>query len=151
MARALGETDLLLVLAFDLAKLYADLGALDRRAPGRARRSRRARSELLQFFETACESVLADVALARAAMGIELALRFERARDGFAKIDAKRELAEEESTRAARSEPHAAHRGASSPRARRGCVRPRERGRSRDARALRSARRSRALRAISQM
>ncbi len=95
VAAALGQEDLLAIFEFDLAKLFADLGAWDR-AESRASRALRASKKLgAAFFEAAAASVLGDAALARGqvARAIE---HFVFARETFEKSGSAREAAEEE-------------------------------------------------------
>jgi len=95
LARALDQRDLLLVFAFDTAKLFADIGALDRAKAKAERALDEARARGSTFFEAALDSVLADVALAEGE--IERAREgFARARAVFARDHASREVAEED-------------------------------------------------------
>ncbi len=94
VALALGQVDLLLVLSFNLAKLYADMGALER-AESKARAvAARASAAGAGFFQAAAESVMADCALARGEPSLARQ-RFHAAREGFAREGAQREQAEE--------------------------------------------------------
>jgi transcriptional regulator with GAF, ATPase, and Fis domain len=95
VAAALGQEDLLAVFEFDLAKLWADLGAWDR-AEQRALRAERASGRVgAAFFVAAARSVLGDAALARGDVVRALAC-FRAAREGFAAEGATREVAEED-------------------------------------------------------
>ncbi|APR85238.1 Response regulator of zinc sigma-54-dependent two-component system [Minicystis rosea] len=95
VAAALSQEDLLAIFEFDLAKLWADVGAWDR-AEHRALRAERASMRVgARFFTAAARSVLGDCALARGDVGEAIA-RFEAAREGFATEGATREVAEED-------------------------------------------------------
>jgi transcriptional regulator with GAF, ATPase, and Fis domain/tetratricopeptide (TPR) repeat protein len=95
VAAALAQEDLLAVFEFDLAKLWADLGAWDR-AEHRALRAERASERVgARFFVAAARSVLGDCALARGDAPAAIAL-FTAARDAFAAEGAAREVAEED-------------------------------------------------------
>jgi transcriptional regulator with GAF, ATPase, and Fis domain/tetratricopeptide (TPR) repeat protein len=95
VAAALSQVDLLAVFEFDLAKLWADLGAWDR-AELRAARAERASERVgARFFVAAARSVLGDCALARGDVAAALE-RFAAARAGFAAEGAGREVAEED-------------------------------------------------------
>jgi transcriptional regulator with GAF, ATPase, and Fis domain len=95
VAAALAQEDLLAVFEFDLAKLWADLGAWDR-AEHRALRAARASERVgARFFGAAARSVLGDCALARGDRAAALA-HFEAAREAFAAEGAAREVAEED-------------------------------------------------------
>ncbi len=95
VAAALAQEDLLAIFEFDLAKLWADLGAWER-AEQRALRAERASLRVgAAFFVAAARSVLGDCALARGDAPSALA-RFEAAREGFARDGAAREVAEED-------------------------------------------------------
>jgi transcriptional regulator with GAF, ATPase, and Fis domain/predicted negative regulator of RcsB-dependent stress response len=95
VAAALGQDDLLAIFEFDLAKLWADLGAWDR-AEQRALRAERASLRVgAGFFVAAARSVLGDCALARGETSAAIA-RFQAARDDFARDGASREVVEED-------------------------------------------------------
>ncbi|AUX21914.1 uncharacterized protein SOCEGT47_024100 [Sorangium cellulosum] len=95
LASALGQADLALVLDFDLAKLWADVGAFERAARIAARVQAEAERRGAPFFAAAAISVLGDCALA-AGDAAEAARRFERSRRGFEAQGAQREVVEEE-------------------------------------------------------
>ncbi|WP_437784418.1 sigma 54-interacting transcriptional regulator [Sorangium sp. So ce1097] len=95
LASALGQADLVLVLDFDLAKLWADVGAFERAARVASRVEAEAARRGAPFFAAAAASVLGDCALAAGDAG-EAALCFERSRDGFEAQGARREVVEEE-------------------------------------------------------
>ena len=95
VAAALGQEDLLAVFEFDLAKLWADVGAWDR-AEQRALRAERASERGgARFFVAAARSVIGDAALARGDVAGALG-RFRASREGFAIEGASREVAEED-------------------------------------------------------
>ncbi|MGK3964616.1 sigma 54-interacting transcriptional regulator [Sorangium sp. So ce118] len=95
LASALGQADLVLVLDFDLAKLWADVGAFERAARVAARVEAEAARRGAPFFAAAAASVLGDCALA-AGDAEEAARCFERSRRGFEAQGAQREVVEEE-------------------------------------------------------
>ncbi|WP_438019803.1 sigma 54-interacting transcriptional regulator [Sorangium sp. So ce315] len=95
LASALGQADLVLVLDFDLAKLWADVGAFERAARVASRVEAEAARRGAPFFAAAAASVLGDCALAAGDAG-EAARCFERSRDGFEAQGARREVVEEE-------------------------------------------------------
>src|SRR5262249_42208367 len=83
VAAALAQEDLLAIFEFDLAKLWADVGAWDR-AEHRALRAERASARVgARFFVAAARSVLGDCALARGDAADAIG-RFAAAREGFA-------------------------------------------------------------------
>ncbi|WP_437801676.1 sigma 54-interacting transcriptional regulator [Sorangium sp. So ce693] len=95
LASALGQADLVLVLDFDLAKLWADVGAFERAARVASRVEAEAARRGAPFFAAAAASVLGDCALA-AGDAEEAARCFERSRRGFEAQGAQREVVEEE-------------------------------------------------------
>ncbi|WP_437818147.1 sigma 54-interacting transcriptional regulator [Sorangium sp. So ce1078] len=95
LASALGQADLVLVLDFDLAKLWADVGAFERAARVASRVEAEAARRGAPFFAAAAASVLGDCALA-AGDAEEAARCFERSRGGFEAQGAQREVVEEE-------------------------------------------------------
>ncbi|WP_437281572.1 sigma 54-interacting transcriptional regulator [Sorangium sp. So ce375] len=95
LASALGQADLVLVLDFDLAKLWADAGAFERAARVASRVEAEAARRGAPFFAAAAASVLGDCALA-AGDAEEAARCFERSRRGFEAQGAQREVVEEE-------------------------------------------------------
>ncbi|XYI01481.1 sigma 54-interacting transcriptional regulator [Sorangium sp. So ce1128] len=95
LASALGQADLVLVLDFDLAKLWADVGAFERAARVASRVETEAARRGAPFFAAAAASVLGDCALA-AGDAEEAARCFERSRRGFEAQGAQREVVEEE-------------------------------------------------------
>ncbi|WP_437839211.1 sigma 54-interacting transcriptional regulator [Sorangium sp. So ce1153] len=95
LASALGQADLVLVLDFDLAKLWADVGAFERAARVASRVEAEAARRGAPFFAAAAASVLGDCALA-GGDAEEAARCFERSRRGFEAQGAQREVVEEE-------------------------------------------------------
>ncbi|WP_437592829.1 sigma 54-interacting transcriptional regulator [Sorangium sp. So ce1000] len=95
LASAMGQADLVLVLDFDLAKLWADVGAFERAARVASRVEAEAARRGAPFFAAAAASVLGDCALA-AGEAEEAARCFERSRRGFEAQGAQREVVEEE-------------------------------------------------------
>ncbi|WP_437562077.1 sigma 54-interacting transcriptional regulator [Sorangium sp. So ce542] len=95
LASALGQADLVLVLDFDLAKLWADVGAFERAGRVASRVEAEAARRGAPFFAAAAASVLGDCALA-AGDAEEAARCFERSRRGFEAQGAQREVVEEE-------------------------------------------------------
>ncbi|MCC7535683.1 MAG: sigma 54-interacting transcriptional regulator [Deltaproteobacteria bacterium] len=92
IAAALGQTDVAVVLAFDLAKLHADIGSL-----GEAERALRRARELAvaaesRFFAAACDDLDGEIRVMRDGSGGGAA--FRAAERGFVEMGATREAAE---------------------------------------------------------
>ena len=92
MAHALGHGSLTFTLGFNLAKLFSDIGQLER-ARHHAEHTRDAARETRPFMAAAAISVLAECAVADGDLEAAAKL-FEQAEEGFSRDGAGREIAE---------------------------------------------------------